>query len=1425
MALPLSRIHQGAETEHPWEREAIDYILRGLPDVDPYQAWPLHELSDPGSGRLYEIDILILGYHALYLIEIKSHPGDLNGDALDWYFTHQGMSRPIENPLRLANQKAKILATLLRRELPPTTPIWVEPLVFLSNESLHNHLPDAARSHVVERSTVIRALTHGDYPGGQPKSPVTRPAMKEVVQVLGRLGLRPSVATRKVGHYILESLLWEGPGYQDHLAKHDSLTDKRARTRSYLVPRATTMDRRNQLGRAAKREAETLDRLGQHPAVLTCLDYVPDAPLGPALIFEPFEGALRLDSLLRVRPDLSFDQRIEIIRQTAEAIGFCHRQGVVHRGLSPTNVLVREGPGGTPVVKVHGFQLALRGEGSSGTAHLTGLVEADDLLYQAPEVIADPASATEESDIFSVGALAYLVLTGQAPAQTLPERERRLSEGRGLHIGAVRDDISGDLDAAIALATDPHPSGRPESAIEFLNQVLEAATAPSRRLPEVIVDPFEAQPDDDLGSGIVVVRELGSGSTARVLHVRREGRDLALKVPRDEGCAQRLKAEHEVMKDLRHSCIVASHGIIRIGERDCLLLDHAGDQTLAARLRSEGSFSLDYAKRYGEDLLGALQYLEERGILHRDIKPGNLGFTPDWKKTTGHLLLFDFSLASAPATAITVGTPSYRDPFLRKRGVWDVAADRFSAAVTMLEMLTGAPPRFENDTAVVETERFDAAARERFAVFFTRALATEVEDRFPSADSMRTEWTALFADHAPEAETPEVTPVAPTISGPGDSVEVLHLSTRARNALDRAGVVTVGDLAQLPRNQVSAIRGVGRKVANEIQDAAERVREILQQQAATTPQALVPTFRGRREDLASAAELGLGAAELQRLAEAGIVRTTDLATTPLDRVVRLVGSERAGQLAAALGGGQAPEKVAELSAWSSALLQPKGRRPSKTEQIVGALLGYSPLPGSQPPEPPKAIYREAGEVAKTFAISRPRVYQAVEHERERWLASEALDPLRAAASEVLAALGGVARLEEAATELARRHGSGSEVDARDAGALLRALAELQANLGEQAPVWLGRFHREAWLAGSSASLDALRAATRQAEALAKADQIPSSETVRQKLLGAVAGSPLETMPYARLIQLAAAATSHAAVSSRLELYKRGLPAARALTLSAAALAVPSLTPEELRRKVRERYPDADPLPERPALDALVEPLGLHFDQATGKYSRPGLEPSSLTGTYVQPTRLPSAQPGEVPLGTPGARAARDFDDHLKVALGRGRFRVIQVPSNDAEVAAKRLAAVTGIRPTSIDHTLEQHMRAQMKALGVLEDVVVDADRSGPTGPSWQQLCELARRAATSMVDEILSHRGHPYLLVNPGLLARYNLRDELQRLVERGEHEDGAAILLLVPSYEDGAPPAINGSLPVPAPLPGQRLFMPRGWLANEQHAGASGER
>ena len=101
-----------SQSAFAWEREALDFARVHLPDYEPWRAWSNFEFVDD-EGRVNEVDLLILTAAGLVLVEIKSRPGTVRGDAQTWTWTTDGRPYYQDNPLPLANRKAKRLASVL----------------------------------------------------------------------------------------------------------------------------------------------------------------------------------------------------------------------------------------------------------------------------------------------------------------------------------------------------------------------------------------------------------------------------------------------------------------------------------------------------------------------------------------------------------------------------------------------------------------------------------------------------------------------------------------------------------------------------------------------------------------------------------------------------------------------------------------------------------------------------------------------------------------------------------------------------------------------------------------------------------------------------------------------------------------------------------------------------------------------------------------------------------------------------------------------------------------------------------------------------------------------------------------------------------------------------------------------------------------
>lgn len=1434
--LSKGRIQLQGHSPYAWEQDALKFIRETLPDSDPFQVWELVELVDPHSGRLHEIDCLLLGYSALYLVEIKSGPGVYEGDTTDWYRTAPGgPARYMDPPYRLANLKAKVLKGLLERHtrhLPDVRVPFVQPLIFLSDPDVTLKFRNYGDQCVVTRDGFLKAVQFHQFPGvdqAPRTSRVSKPQAKAVLAGLEKIGVRASKGTLRVGSYELGSVLEEGPGYEDRTATHTERETFRRRARIYLVPQQTSTERRQMLLRAADREAQLLEDVKGHPNVLSISDYVVDAPLGPTVLFDHFDG-IPLDALLRKRPDLEFDKRVAIIEQIALALDHCHRKQVVHGALSPSAALVSDSPEGKLAVRLYNFQLGAGGSVSS-TVHWSSLADDAWSAYQAPELRQDPRARGPISDVFSLGAVAYFTLTGRAPGANGAEVDERLARAPALDPRAVDDSISPAMADALMAATDVRPLNRCDNINDWLHAFfLEALTQPEAP-PVPIVDPLEAKRGDVLDGDLKMERVLGQGASSRVLEVERasDGRRLALKVSLSPADDVRLAMEAALLRRFRHARIVQLYDERIIAERTCLLLALAGDSTLSRALSQDGPPSLDYAARFGEDLLSALEDLEEKRILHRDIKPGNLGVGAA-TKSAKHLVLFDFSLgfdldapeaSDAGRNQLGVGTTVYRDPFLRERGAWDAAADRWSAAVTLHELLTGVRPSFSPEgippwaaeaRLSLAAERFDATVRERLVRFFERALDRSAERRFDSARDMRRSWEQAFEVRAkstpPEAldesdgalAEDEWSPDALARLSREAPVATLPLSSRALNALDRAGLTTAGELLGLPDNRLSAVRGVGRRVAQEI----DRFRKAWQATAhvdGADVEAFFPGYLGEDRPLGG---LPLGTEVVRCFEDAGLSSLASLAAASRARVHAL--SKRCSEKATTLEkllrdaaqAGADEQHPTNVQAWLLALLP----KPGKRRHALDVLFGLS--------EPTRAqLGLTLSDAARLLGVTPAALTQAVAEGASRWAAH----PAYAELSQVVRSLVGpeslALRAKDAGEKLLGLVPSG---DPQDDLALPRAVALIRMVCAverkeEAGPRWV-RLGGEPWLIADGELTPALRALGKAADQLADRPVLASPGEAVRALRGAAEGTALERLGDDALTALAAAASTHAARSSRLELYPRGLSAARALELTSPAL-TGMLLPERIRSLVEQRYPEAEPLPPRPALDALLEPLQLRWNPSSHCYVRPG--ESGQTQFTEDWTRIPTLT--TVPTAQraihPSHVEVNDFEAQVAVALERQGLRVITASATYLPEVALALRDRFGLRLVDLDRAFLERFERYRASEDIKEAQVYGADALGPDGEDWPQLLSVAREVEAQLAKELLPFE-QPTLLVQLGLLARFGLRDFLLQLVS--EQRPKAATFILLPGEATGTP-QINGRLPIPQVGLPNTLGVPLQWL------------
>ncbi|NIJ10993.1 hypothetical protein FHU38_001337 [Saccharomonospora amisosensis] len=191
-----------------------------------------------------------------------------------------------------------------------------------------------------------------------------------------------------------------------------------------------------------------------------------------------------------------------------------------------------------------------------------------------------------------------------------------------------------------------------------------------------------------------------------------------------EQAVQRATREARVAARLKHPHAITVYDVVRHGGKPCLVMEFLSSRSLAAVLAEQGWLPASNVALIARQISGALAAAHEHGIVHRDVKPGNILISRD---NTAKIVDFGISRATGEATVTDagaiVGTPAFLAPEVARGGDANFASDVFSLGATLFAALEGHSPFGEVDAAIVLLAR---VARGQIAPPKTTGPVTDV---------------------------------------------------------------------------------------------------------------------------------------------------------------------------------------------------------------------------------------------------------------------------------------------------------------------------------------------------------------------------------------------------------------------------------------------------------------------------------------------------------------------------------------------------------------------------------------------------------------------------------------------------------------------------------------------------------------------------
>lgn len=780
----------GSRPADEGEALVVSFLRDKLPGT--YTLIPNFEIAERGRPA-FEYDLAVVAPHAVYIVEVKRWQGGITGDDDTWVVGGRNR-RP--NPWPTTNNKARVIKSLLVRQVPSGDSVWVEAVIAIAADLGELDLRGNCRDHAFRYTDLPAFLTNPAALAG--KAGDVRAVRGYVEQAILKVAHARPQNPKRFGSYEVVETLSRRDTVGEYLVRNTLLPagpPVRLRVFSYdpYLPKAETEHRLDLI----RREAEALQRIGTHPNLIALrgFDTVPE---DPNLFIEATdwsnEGTLRV--LMSRDATMSLERKLELAQGIAAGLKAVHEAGVIHRDVRPENILI--GTDGQP--RLMNFDHARL---TIPQAHTISPLTYDPDVpraYMAPELLNPVTPATQATDLYGLGVILFEMLVGE-PLYKSPEEALKGDTSAGGPISFGVANIPQELNDLICTLIQPDAHQRPQEAGQVLDdlRVIREKTSeslmPLDREKQVSpeVDERTGEPDvfslgemiDDKYQVQQILQEGGSGQVYKVFDEIRN-RTYALKVFKETSLSlDFLKKEIQALDAISHPNIVQVRGwgrLLRSG-RFYLVSDYADGEDLKNYVSPEHHLPAGEAVKAICDLLRALetihpnvdridelrskgvlteeehvelQQLKEEGWLHRDIKPSNLMLTAKG------LVLIDFNIAARASEAhkTFAGTPGYMLPDV---GIvpWSTDADLFATGIVLYELVTGHHP-YPNRQPNAEDPPADPCRylpdiSPAFATILLKAVSCDSNHRYHSARRFRLDLDALDGIYFVATSSPEAT--------------------------------------------------------------------------------------------------------------------------------------------------------------------------------------------------------------------------------------------------------------------------------------------------------------------------------------------------------------------------------------------------------------------------------------------------------------------------------------------------------------------------------------------------------------------------------------------------------------------------------------------------------------------------------------------
>jgi serine/threonine protein kinase len=725
----MAKVTAFGQPANDGERDAI-YYLRRLPDTFEI----FHNLEIKRNKETFEVDLVILAPQCVFVVDVKGTHGQIEVIGSRW---HPENRQAYGSPVAKLRNIAKVLNTLFKdsnRLKAELGKVHVHAVTLMIAEDVNIIDLDGRDSEHITYCDK-RCITYFQSHEFIPDHRLTdiRAFLPDIKRALQGKA-RPKSAPPRYRDWQVEEELGRTDRYTEYRARHLLMGESgwTGRLRVYRAdPYQDQVDRETER-KLISNAFKSIYQVPKHPNILSVQEFF-EAEDGDCfvLVTEDIPGQALRQHLKK--QTVLLNQKFGWIEQVLIALDHAHKHGVIHRNLTPDNILI----GVDGQVRLIGFDYARVVDRASTIAHDIVDDLEDDAIYQATECYRNPAMANKSSDLFSSGAVFYELLTGK-PAF---ESAEQICDQAAIFLAkpsSLQPNLSEGIDQWLQKLCAFESVNRFSNADDALQEWSTLATLQNVDLGNL---PANTPIDDRYrvierlghpGSFAVAYKVFDSfGKVDRVLKlVTRDRRSVYERVQQEYATLLQVPEHPHIVK-----VIFAGH---LKDNTPFIIFEYINGKDVEHCLEAE-TLTLEKAVQIARQTAIGLAHLHQFGVYHQDIKPSNLLLTEQG------IRIIDFNIAVSDYDEVTIsaGTRKYLPPDFKPKldqtTAEKIDRDLYGLGITFYECVTGCYP-FEEPSPPLrklprnpnEVQALKVLSDELVQVLL-KAIAPKRSDRFTTA--------------------------------------------------------------------------------------------------------------------------------------------------------------------------------------------------------------------------------------------------------------------------------------------------------------------------------------------------------------------------------------------------------------------------------------------------------------------------------------------------------------------------------------------------------------------------------------------------------------------------------------------------------------------------------------------------------------------